>query len=119
MTTRSPIVRSAFLSLFLLSSCRRFSCYELQFARHDLDPKWFIRVNVTPSDEKHHPAFEWIADEVTHGKESGTRKGKWLVEDLWSISREHNVDPSAVIQPLFVVRGVPLLVKPLNHCLLF
>jgi hypothetical protein len=119
MTVRSLIVRSAIIGLVLLSGCGRLSCYELQFARHELDPKWFIRVDVTPGDEKNHPAFAWIAEEVTHGTESGTRRGKWLVEDLWAISREHNVDPSAVIQPLFIVRGTPLLVKPLNHCLLF
>jgi hypothetical protein len=107
------------LGFVLLSGCSRWSCYELEFVRKQPDEKWFIPVAVTSHDEKRHPAFAWIADEIAHGNTSGSRRGRCLVDDLWSMSKEHNVDPSAVRQPLFIIRGIPILMKPVNHCLRF
>ena len=107
------------LGFCFLSGCSRWSCYELEFAPRQPDEKWFIRVEVTTQDEKRHPAFAWIANEVAHGKTSGSRRGRWLVDDLWALSKERNVDPSAVRRPLFIIRGVPMLVQPVNHCLRF
>src|SRR5712692_2512215 len=107
------------LGLVLVSGCSRWSCYELEFVLKQPDEKWFINVEVASQDEKRHPAFAWIADEVAHGRISGSRRGRWLVDDLWAMSKEHNVDPAAVRQPLFIVRSIPILIKPVNHCLRF
>jgi hypothetical protein len=117
--------RSAFLvfgiglALVLVSGCSCWSCYELGFAPQKADERWFIPIEVTRQDEARHPAFAWIGDQVAHGRTSGSRRGRWLVDDLWAMSKERNVDPSAVRQPLFIIRGTPLLLKPLDHCLLF
>ena len=107
------------LDLVLISGCSHWSCYELGFVPQQPDERWFISIEVTSRDEKRHPAFAWVADEVAHGRLSGSRRGRWLVDDLWAMSKEHNVDPSAVRQPLFIIRGTPILMKPVNHCLRF
>ncbi len=107
------------LGLTLVSECSRWSCYELGFVPQQPDEKGFISVEVTSQDEKRHPALAWVADEVVHGRISGSRRGRWLEDDLWAMSKEHNVDPSAVRQPLFIIRGTPILMKPVNHCLRF
>jgi hypothetical protein len=107
------------LGFVLVSGCSRWSCYELEFVPKQPDERWFISVKVTSQDENHQPAFAWMADEVAHGRMSGSRRGRWLVDDLWAMSKEHNVDPSAVRQPLFIIRGTPILIKPVNHCLRF
>jgi hypothetical protein len=38
---------------------------------------------------------------------------------MWAMSKERNVDPSAVRRPLFIIRGTPILLTPLNHCARF
>lgn len=107
------------LGLILLSGCSRWSCYELRFAPQQPDEKWFVSVELTSQDERRHPAFAWIADELAHGSTSGSRRGRWLIDDMWAMSKERNVDPSAVRRPLFIIRGTPILLTPLNHCARF
>jgi hypothetical protein len=107
------------ISIAVSPGCSRWSCYELAFIPQQPDEKWFIAVEVTTDDEERHPAFAWVASELARGKTTGSRRGRWLVDDLWALSRERNVDPSAVRQPLFIVRGTPILMKPLDRCLVF
>jgi hypothetical protein len=110
---------AALLGFAFLAACSRWSCYELQFEATTPNASWFIRVDVTPQDEQRHPAFAWIAAELTRGRTSGSRQGRRLVDDLWALARERGIDPAAVKKPLFIVRGRPVLVTPLDHCLVF
>jgi hypothetical protein len=110
---------AAMLGLAVLTGCSRWSCYELKFDVTTPNWSWFTRVDVTLQDEQRHPAFAWISAEMASGKTSGSRQGRWLVDDLWALARERGVDPAAVKKPLFIVRGKPVLVTPLDHCLVF
>jgi hypothetical protein len=93
-------------------------CYELRFeARSSVPTLGAIRVPVTAADEKAHGALRWIAGEVSKDKTTGGRRGRWLVDDFWAFAKERGVDPSGVPVLVFMIRGTPVSITPIDHCL--
>jgi hypothetical protein len=94
----------------------RWSCSELTFdaKRPSLGAS---RVEVTPADERAHAALAWVATEIASGKATGGRSGRQLVDDFSAFVRERHVDPFGVRTPVFIVRGTPVFITPISHCL--
>jgi len=95
----------------------RWSCSELTFMSGETAGSWTIPVEVTAADEHAHRALGWVAAEVANGKATGGRPGRWLVDDFEAFTRERNVDPFGVRIPVFIIRGTPVRITPINHCL--
>lgn len=95
----------------------RWSCSELTFRGTERNGLGTIPVEVTVADERAHEALAWVATQVANGNATGGRDGRWLIEDFQAFTRERNVDPLAVQTPVFIIRGTPVFITPINHCL--
>jgi hypothetical protein len=95
----------------------RWSCSELTFRSGGTAGSWTIPVEVTAADEHAHRALAWVAAEVANGKATGGRPGRWLVDDFEAFTRERHVDPFGVRIPVFIIRGTPVRITTINHCL--
>jgi hypothetical protein len=93
------------------------SCSELTFDATRKAGLGTFPVEVTIEDERAHRALAWVAMELKNGKPVGGRAGRRLVDDFWKFARERGVDPSAARIPVFIIRGTPVFITPISHCL--
>lgn len=96
--------------------CRHWSCYGLQFNRLDFVPRGAIVV--TAADEQAHASLEWVASQVSAGSRFGQIDGQARVDDFRAYARDHQLDLDGVQPPTFVVRGVPVAIRPVDNCLM-
>jgi hypothetical protein len=88
----------------------------VQFNRIGFVPRGAIVV--TDADEHAHPSLAWVAQQVSEGKQSAQIDGSRRMNDFYSYARERNLDLVGVRTPSFVVRGVPVLIRGVNNCLM-
>ncbi len=104
------------VAVLLLAGCAHYSCYGVQFNRIGFLPRGVIVV--TAAAEAAHPSLAWVAQQVSAGKHFDQVDGRAPFDDFLAFARDRKLDLNAVPQPTFLVRGIPVAIRPVNNCLM-
>lgn len=113
---RRCLLASIAVLLSFADGCSHYSCYGLQFSRLQVIPRGAIIV--TNTDERAHSSLAWVAEQIGEGKQSAQIDGRSRMDDFYKYSRDRNLDLGGVPTPSFVVRGVPVIIRGINNCLI-